>query len=96
MEDREDPTGDVKRPRSGGSADGQQEKLKRHVTHLASEIGPRNIYHHEALQAAASFIEASLTEAGYAPTLQPYEARGKSFTNIAAEITGSDRQDSDP
>jgi Zn-dependent M28 family amino/carboxypeptidase len=93
MEDHEDPTREAKRSLSGSSIDGQQERLKRHVTRLASEIGPRNIYHHEALQAAAAFIEISLTEVGHAPALQRYEARGKPFVNIAAEIPGSDRKD---
>jgi len=92
MADHDDPTQEAKRSLSGGSLDGQQERLKQHVTRLASEIGPRNIYHYEALQAAAAFIETSLTEGGYVPALQQYDARGKSFTNIAAEITGSDRQ----
>ena len=88
MEDHEDPTREAKRPPSGGDLGGQREMLERHVTRLASEIGPRNIYHYEALQAAAAFIETSLTEVGHAPTLQRYEARGQSFANIVAEITG--------
>jgi hypothetical protein len=92
MEDHEDPTREAQLGPSGEGPGGQQERLKRHVTRLASDIGPRNIYHYEALQAAAAFIETALSEAGHAPALQRYEARGKSFVNIVAEIAGSDRQ----
>jgi Zn-dependent M28 family amino/carboxypeptidase len=90
MEDHEDPTREAQRGLSGEGPGGQQERLKRHVTRLASGIGPRNLYHYEALQAAAAFIETALTEVGHAPALQRYEARGKSFANIIAEIKGSD------
>jgi Zn-dependent M28 family amino/carboxypeptidase len=91
MSDLEDPAREAKRAPSGGGLSEQRERLERHVTRLALEIGPRNIYHYEALQAAAAFIAAALTEAGHAPALQRYEARGRSFVNIVAEITGSDR-----
>ena len=47
------------------STDGQQERLKRHVRRLAVEIGPRNLYHYEALQKAATYIESVLAEAGH-------------------------------
>jgi hypothetical protein len=60
MRDVEGPTWE-RLPPEGGGHDGQQERLERHVIRLASEIGPRNIYHHEALQAAAAFIETFLT-----------------------------------
>src|SRR3954463_14028542 len=80
-------------PSSGGAAP-QRGRLERHVVRLASEIGPRNSYHHQALRAAAAFVEAYLGEGGHVPVLQPYEARGQSFANIAAEIAGAaDRRD---
>jgi Zn-dependent M28 family amino/carboxypeptidase len=71
----------------------QSERLKRDVGHLATEIGPRNIHHYEALQKAAAHIETSLTEAGYSPVLQSYETRGKAFVNISAERPGQECKD---
>jgi len=91
MENQRNPMHEETQSPSHSRPDGQQERIRRHVTHLASDIGPRNIYHYDALVAAAAFIETSLIEAGYTPTLQPYEARGKAFVNIAAEIPGTDR-----
>jgi hypothetical protein len=37
-----------------------QDDLRQHVMRLASEIGPRNIYHYEGLQQAAAYCETSL------------------------------------
>jgi Zn-dependent M28 family amino/carboxypeptidase len=39
---------------------------------------------------AAAFIEQSFLEAGYQPRRQEYLARGKTFANIEAELTGQD------
>jgi Zn-dependent M28 family amino/carboxypeptidase len=76
----------------GIGPDGPRERLERDVARLASGIGPRNIYHHAALQEAAAFVEASLAEAGLGPDRQEYEARGRPFANIAVEIAGGDRR----
>src|SRR5947209_2718634 len=70
-----------------------QDDTRRHVTRLAGEIGPRNIYHYEGLQAAAAYCETSLRTLGYAPAMQELTARGKSFANISAERRGTDRPD---
>ena len=75
------------------STDGQQERLKRHVRRLAVEIGPRNLYHYEALQKAATYIESVLAEAGHSPVRQSYQTRGKAFSNIVAEVPGRARKD---
>src|SRR5437660_12662744 len=72
---------------------GQAQRLKTDVSHLATEIGPRNIQHYEALQKAAAHIETSLKEAGYCPLLHHYEASCKTFANISAEVPGRDRDD---
>ena len=63
-------------------------RLRSDVARLAGEIGPRNIYHYDALQKAAVHIETSLRDAGYTPRLHPYEVQGKSFVNISAELPG--------
>ena len=75
------------------SADGQRARIERHVMRLAAEIGPRNLYHYDALQEAAAYIEHALAEAGHAPVRQSYETRGKSFSNIVAEVPGRARKD---
>jgi Zn-dependent M28 family amino/carboxypeptidase len=91
MSPHRDPTAEAGRSSEDDLAD-QRGRLKRHVTRLASAIGPRNIYHYEALQAAAAYVEASLAEAGHTPARQPYEACGKAFANIVAEVAGTDRR----
>src|SRR3954453_18529327 len=78
---------------SNGGAAPQRGRLERNVIRLALEIGPRNSYHHGALQDALAFIEASLAEGGHVPVPQPYDSRGQSFANIAAEMPGADRRD---
>jgi hypothetical protein len=67
--------------------------LRRDVEALATEIGPRNIDHYQALESAAEFVSESLKRVGYQPTLQRYEARGKRFANIEAELRGGSRGD---
>jgi Zn-dependent M28 family amino/carboxypeptidase len=93
MKDHQDPTRPSERDPATDGSERQRERLERHVIRLASQIGPRNSYHHGALQDALGFIEASLAEVGHVPVRQPYEARGQSFANIAAEMPGADRRD---
>ena len=92
MNDSQNPKQPKQTPATGGS-ERQRQRLERHVTHLASEIGPRNSYHHGALRTALAFVQASLAEVGHVPISQPYDTRGQSFANIAAELTGADRRD---
>jgi Zn-dependent M28 family amino/carboxypeptidase len=93
MDDHPDPARETGSSFAEDGPDRQRERLERHVTGLASGIGPRNIYHYEALRAAAAYVEVSLAEAGHTPAPQPYETRGKAFANIAAEVAGTDRRD---
>ena len=93
MNDPQDPTKQAQRVLARGGSERQRERLECHVTHLASEIGPRNSYHHGALRRAAAFVEASLAEVVLVPIPQPYDTRGQSFANITAELTGADRRD---
>jgi len=73
--------------------DRQADRLRRDVDRLATEIGPRNIHHYEALQKAAAYVQTSLKEAGYCPLLHHYETMGKTFANISAEIPGREHND---
>ena len=81
---------------SNGSA-GEREDLvtalRRDVEFLATEIGPRNLYHYAALAQSADYCERSFHGMRYTPLLQRYHARHHVFANISAEIEGSTRRD---
>lgn len=66
-----------------------QDGLKRHITLLAGEIGERNIWQHNTLEAAAGYIEEVLQELGYTVAAQTYVAEGKTVRNLETEITGT-------
>jgi acetylornithine deacetylase/succinyl-diaminopimelate desuccinylase-like protein len=68
----------------------QEDWLRRCIEQLAIRIGERNVYRHEELCEAASFIEQSFVQAAYQPERQQYESRGKTFTNIEPEIAGQE------
>jgi Zn-dependent M28 family amino/carboxypeptidase len=70
-----------------GSGASRTERLRQVVTRLG-EIGPRNIYHYTALQEASEFCSTCLRDVGCEPVTQSYEARGKTFANISAEVPG--------
>jgi hypothetical protein len=65
-------------------------ELRRHVEALASDIGERNAQHPEALEAAAAYVARELEAAGYAPARHEYEAYGRTFANVEAELEGAD------
>jgi len=62
--------------------------LKRTVYILSKEIGPRGYVQTDALKKAEDYITTELTNFGYAVSLQPYEAEGRSYKNIFVEIKG--------
>jgi hypothetical protein len=66
----------------------QNQRLRQDVNRLAVDIGERNVYPYSQLCEAARFIEQSFLDAGYKPTRHEYDARGKLFANIEAEIVG--------
>jgi Zn-dependent M28 family amino/carboxypeptidase len=59
-----------------------------HVETLATGIGERNLWHYEALLAAANYIEQSFAIAGYQTVSEPLRSRGKVVRNIIAEQIG--------
>jgi hypothetical protein len=65
-----------------------RDRLATHVQTLAGDIGERNLWHYDALLAAASYIEGTLTELGYPPADEPFESRGRPVRNILAERRG--------
>jgi Zn-dependent M28 family amino/carboxypeptidase len=68
-------------------------QLASDVQKLAADIGQRNIWNHWNLIAAANFLEASLTDAGYTPRRQDYIVEGQTCCNIEAEHTGTKNPD---
>jgi len=65
-----------------------EETLKDDVATIARDIGERNLYRYESLQAAMDFIEGRFRACGWTPERQTYEARGKTFANIEVELRG--------
>ncbi len=63
--------------------------LKKHVEHLATTIGERNLDHYDELCEAADYIETEFKNYGLLPTRQAFEVKGLDCFNIAAEIKGT-------
>lgn len=68
-----------------GTGDITAARLSRHVNRLAAEIGERNVFHPQALQAAEDYIRQCWQQQGYAVTPQDYVAMGVRSANL--EIT---------
>lgn len=69
-------------------------ELRRHVTHLAREIGERNVSQRpRELALAADYIEGELAGAGYEARRQAYEVAGLPCSNLEVEIPGARRAD---
>ena len=67
--------------------------LRRHVEELAGRIGERNMYHLDALQAAARYVETQLQAAGLTVTRETYEVDSESAANLIATLPGRNRPD---
>lgn len=63
-------------------------RLEAHVRALAGEIGERNVYLYEALQAAAEYIRRALTEYGYEVHEQIFAAGRWRVANLEAVLPG--------
>ena len=63
--------------------------LKKHVEHLATTIGERNLQHYEELCEAADYIETEFKNYGLTPKRQTFEVRKLDCYNIAVEIKGA-------
>ena len=59
------------------------------VQHLAGEIGERNIPHYPQLNAAAEFIERSISDDGLQSRRDTYELQGRACHNLEVEIRGA-------
>ena len=61
-------------------------RLASHVHALAGEIGERNIWQPQALEAAAAYIHDQWTRRGYAVNEQSYEVDGVVCTNLEVAL----------
>src|SRR5205814_4801154 len=66
-----------------------REELRADVQKLAGEIGERNLWHYQRLNAAADFIENSFSRVGLRPRRDSYEIHGQACHNIEMEIPGA-------
>jgi Zn-dependent M28 family amino/carboxypeptidase len=76
-------TGD--KPGAAAAASITAEQLARHVTWLAGEIGERNVFRPQAMQAAEDYIRQCWQRQGYRVAAQDYVAMGVRSANL--EIT---------
>ncbi len=65
------------------------DNLKRHVEMLAEQIGERNVWQAEALEAAALYIRNTLEDQGYQVGIQSFESEGQTVQNIEVELPGA-------
>ncbi len=66
-----------------------RDRLERHVSMLAGEIGERNIWHPQGLEASVDYIEKVLGDSGYQVEMQEYKVEGKPVANLEAERIGT-------
>jgi len=64
-----------------------------HVSHLALEIGQRNVFHPDALHAAADYIRREWVAQHYQVNSQHYEAMGEASENLEVRRIGKTRPD---
>ncbi|WP_036248119.1 M28 family peptidase [Methylobacter sp. BBA5.1] len=67
------------------------ERLKTHVYKLAGEIGQRNIFHPQALDAAAHYITEEWHKQGYEVRSHVYKDRGVERANLEITCEGKNR-----
>jgi Zn-dependent M28 family amino/carboxypeptidase len=67
------------------------QRLEQDVRQLAGVIGERNVFHPEALHAAATYIETAWRGQGHAVERQTYTAAGVPSANLEISIPGSHR-----
>ncbi|MCX8049363.1 MAG: M28 family peptidase [Methylohalobius sp.] len=64
------------------------EALRRHVEYLAGEIGERNVFHPQALQAAENYLAQTWHDLGLEVQRQVYEAKGVASANLEVTLPG--------
>lgn len=85
---RQDPHEAPARVPAGERAASLAPALRRHVEHLAAEIGERNVQRPHALHAAEAYIGEAWARQGYDVVRQPYDAYGVESANLEITIPG--------
>ncbi len=73
------------------SAPALAQALRRHVEHLAGEIGERNVFRPQALKAAEEYLATAWKALGFIVERQVYLARGVACTNLEVTLPGRKR-----
>jgi hypothetical protein len=73
--------------------DDLQGRLKKHVMVLADEIGPRDVFVPDKLNAAADYIREFWEKAEYEVRAQTFKAQGVVCRNLSVEIPGKSKPD---
>ncbi|MBK8010921.1 MAG: M20/M25/M40 family metallo-hydrolase [Deltaproteobacteria bacterium] len=63
-------------------------RLRAHVEHLATTIGPRN-HRHKTLDTARDYIEGEFRAAGFEPVRRSYDVDGELASNVEVEVRGT-------
>lgn len=76
--------------RTTGSSDahGLPDRLHRHVSVLAGEIGERHVWRPAALRAAAEYVRREFAALGCRVAVQSYRVQGQDCDNLEVEIPG--------
>ena len=69
------------------------DRLRAHVQRLAGDIGERNVWHPDALHAAADYIRKEWRNQGYDVAVQRYTAYGIASENLEVVRPGIERPD---
>ncbi len=70
-----------------------ENRLRHHLAVLCEEIGPRSILDSGALEQAGDYIEETLAGLGYAVQEQEYDWLGRTFRNLAVQLSGDKSPD---
>ena len=77
-------------PLSAGEAQ-LADGLRQHIAVLAGDIGERNIWRVDTLDATADYIEKTLQASGYVVSSQYFTAQGKAVRNLEVMLDGTSR-----
>ncbi len=70
-----------------------RQRLRRHVTVLAADIGERHVFRPSALAAAAEYIETTWRGQGHDVRRLSYEVRGAECSSLEITLRGRERPD---
>jgi Zn-dependent M28 family amino/carboxypeptidase len=84
---------DEKLPADSVAHEALTERLRRHVSVLAGEIGERNVFRPTALRAAADYIRSEWTRQGYEVRSQRYQVYDVASENLEIELKGTSKPD---